>query len=90
MPPSLETVVILPIRLDTVRFSTVTRIVRSDTELYDVVSGVVNAVQYGTPCNQDYVPVTVPFSFVQGLQTFKRNNTHYKNKYKRKKTLVPH
>ena len=51
MPPFSERVVTIPIRSDTVRFSTVTRIVRSDTELYDTVLGVLNALQYGTPCN---------------------------------------
>jgi hypothetical protein len=61
MPPFSETIVAVPIRSYTVRLSTVTRTVRSDTELYDTVLGVLNAVQYGTPCNQDYVSVTVPF-----------------------------
>ena len=89
IPQFSETTVIVPIRSDTVRFSIVPRIVRSDTELYDVVPGVLNAVQYGTPCNQDYVAVTVPFSFVQGFQTSKRNNTHIKNKYKKKFSRTP-
>ena len=44
MPPFSETIVTLPIRLDTVRFSTVTRTIRSDTELYDTVLGVFDAV----------------------------------------------
>ena len=81
MPPFSETLFKVPIRSDTVRFITVPRIVRSDTKLYDSVPGVFNTVQYGTPCNQDFVPVTVPFSFVQGLKTSKRNNTHYKTSF---------
>jgi len=71
----------VPIRSDTVRFSTVPRIAHSDTEMYDTVPGVFNTVQYGTLCNKDFVPATVSFSFVQGFKNFKRNNTHYKNKY---------
>ena len=78
MPQFLETVVTVPIRSDTVRFITVPRTVRSHKEMYDIVPSVFNTVHYGTPCDQDYVPVTVPFSFVQGLKTSKRNNTHYK------------
>ena len=58
--------------------------------MYDTVPGVFNTVQNGTPCiNQDCVHVTVPFSFVQGLKTYKRNNTHYKNKYKKKFSSTP-
>jgi hypothetical protein len=57
--------------------------------MYDSVLGVFNTVQYGTPCNKDSVHVTVPFSFVQGLKTSKRNNTHYKNKYKKKLYPTP-
>ena len=89
MPPFSETVVTVPIRPDTVRFSTVTRTVRSDIKLYDTVPGVFNAVQYGTPYNQDYVPATVPFSFVQGFKTSTHNNTHFKNKYKKKSSRAP-
>ena len=37
MPPFSETIVTVPIRANTVRFSTVPRTVRSDTELYDIV-----------------------------------------------------
>ena len=44
-----------------------------------------NTVQHGTPFNQGFVLVTVTFSFEQGLKTSKRNNTHYKNKYLKKK-----
>ena len=84
IPPFSETVVTLPIRLDTVRFSTVRCIVRSDTELYNNVLGVFYAVQYGTPCNPDFVPIAVPFSLVEGLKYSKRNNTHYENKYNKK------
>ena len=51
---------------------------RSNTELYDIVLGVFDAVQYGTPCYQDFVPITVAFSFVQGKKTYKRKNTHNK------------
>ena len=70
--------------------STVPRTVRYNTKLYDIVPGVFDAVQYGTPCNQDFVHVTVPFSFVQGLKTFERNYTHlYKNKYKKKVSRTP-
>jgi len=65
--------------------STVPRTVRSDTKLFDIVSGVFDAVQYGTPCIQDSALVTVPFSFVKGLNTYKRNNTHLKNKYLKNK-----
>jgi hypothetical protein len=50
---------------------------------------VFNALQYGTPRYQDFVHVTVPFSFVQRLKTSKRNNTHYKNKYKKKFSRTP-
>ena len=80
MSPFSENVVTILIRSDTVRFSTVPRTVRSDTQLYDIVPGVFNTVQYGTPCNQNCVPATVPFSFVQGFKTSKHNNTHYKHK----------
>ena len=68
MPLFRETVVTVPIRADTVRFDIVPRTIvtiRSDTRLYDTVLGVFHAVQYGTPCKQDFVPITVPFSFVQ-------------------------
>ena len=61
MPQFSETTVTIPIRSDTVRFSTVARTVRSDTKMYDNVPGVFNIVQYGTQCNQDYIHVTVPF-----------------------------
>ena len=40
--------------------------------MYDIVPGVFNIVNYGTPCNQDSIHVTVPFSFVQGYKTSKR------------------
>ena len=66
MSPFSETVVTIPIRLDTARFNIVPRIVRSDNELYNILSGVFDAVQYVTPCNLDFVPFTVPFSFVEG------------------------
>ena len=84
-----EIVVTLPIRSNTVRVSTVPRTVLSPTEMYHTVPGVPNTVQYSTPCNPDYVPITVPFSFVQGLKTSKRNNTHFKNKYKKKFSRTP-
>ena len=61
MPQFLETIVTIPIRSDMVRISTVPRIVRSPVEMYDIVPGVFNTIQYGTPCNQDFVPITVPF-----------------------------
>ena len=61
MTPFSETLASEPIRSDTARLSTVPRIVRSDKELYDTVPGVFNTVQYGTPCNQDSVHVTVHF-----------------------------
>ena len=89
MPPFSETIVTIPIRSNTVRFNTVPRNVRSDRELYNIVPSVFNAVQYGTPYNQDFVPITVPFSFVQGLKTSKRNNTRSKTSI-RKNSLVPH
>ena len=82
-----EIVVTVPIRLNTVRVSTVPRTVLS--KKYHTVPGVSNTVQYSTPCNPDYVPVTVPFSFVQGLKSSKRNNTHFKNKYKKKFSRTP-
>ena len=63
-----ETIVTVPIRVDTVRFSTVLGIVRSDTKMYDNLPSMFDAVQYGTPCNQDSIHVTVPFLFVQGLK----------------------
>ena len=89
MPLCLETVVTVPVSSDTVRFNTVPRIVRSDTKLYDTVLGVFNAVHYGTPCTQDFVLVTVPFSFVQGSKTSKRNNTHIRNKNNKKYSRTP-
>ena len=104
IPQISEIVVIVPIRSDTIRVSTVPRtilspsitvpnIVRSPTEMYDIVPNVFNTVQYGTPCNTNCVPVTVPFSIVQGLKTSKRNNTHLRRLYETstiKKILVPH
>ena len=84
MPPFPEIIVTVPIRSDTVHFSTVQRTLRSPTEMYDIVPCVFNTVQYGTPCNQDSVHVTVPFSFVQGLKTSKSKNTHLRNKYNKK------
>jgi len=75
MPPFSETSVTVPIYPDTVQFGTAPCTVRSDIELYNIVLGVFDAVQYGTPCNPDFVPITVPFSFVEGLKTTKRNNT---------------
>ncbi len=89
MPPFSETLVIEPMRSNTVRFSTVPRTVRSDTKLYNTVPNVFDAVQYGTPCNPDFVPIMAPFSFVEGLKISKHNNTRYKSKYK-KNPLVPH
>ena len=71
MPQFSEKIVTVPICLDTIRFSTVPRTLRSDTKMYDDVLGVFNTVQYGTPCNQDFVPDSVPFSFAQGLKTAK-------------------
>jgi len=81
MPQCSETIITVPIRSVTVRFGTVPRTSRSDTKMYDIVPGVFNTVQYGTPCNQDFVYVTVPFSFGQGLKTYKRKNTYLRNKY---------
>jgi hypothetical protein len=89
IPLFSETVVILTVRSDTVRLSTVPRTVRDDTELYNTIPGALDAVQCGTTCNQYYVLVTVPFSFVQGFKTSKRNNTHYENKYKKKNLSYP-
>ena len=37
--------------------------------------------EYGTLSNLNYVPVTVPPSFVQGLSMPKRNNSGLRNKY---------
>ena len=58
---SSETIVTVSLRTYTVRFIIVPRTVRFDTELYDIVPSVFDVVQYGTPCNQDYVLVTIPF-----------------------------
>jgi hypothetical protein len=85
MPLFLETLVTVPVRSNTVRFGTVPRTVRSDIEMYDIVPCVFDGVQYGTPCIQDCVHVTVPFSFVQGIKNYKRNNTHFKHKYLKEK-----
>jgi hypothetical protein len=89
MPQFSETLVTTTICSDTVRFNTVPRIVRSDTKMYDNVPGVFNTVLHGTPCNQNYVPITVPFSFVQGLKTSKRNNTHLRNKCNKNSSRTP-
>jgi hypothetical protein len=89
MPPFSGPSVTIPIRSDTVRFGTVPRIVRSDIEMYNTVPSVFDVVQYGTPCNPDFVPIMAPFSFVEGLKTPKRKNTHYKNKYKKKSSRTP-
>jgi hypothetical protein len=89
MPPFSEKIVTVPIRSDTVRFDTVPRTIRSDIELYNIVPSVFDAVQYGMNINPDFVPITVPFSFVEGLKTSKRNNTHFKNKYKKKFSRTP-
>jgi hypothetical protein len=76
IPLFSKKVVIVPELTNTVRFSTISRIVRHDAELYNVVLGVLHAVQHGKPCNRDYVPFMVPLSFIQGLKTSKRSNTH--------------
>ena len=83
MPQFPETLFTVAIRSDTVRFNAVQHTVRSPTDRYDNVPSVFSTVQYGTPCNQNSVPITVPFLFVEGLKTSKRNNTHFKNKYKK-------
>ena len=79
----------MPIRSDTVRFSTLPRTTRSDTERYNNAPSVFDAVQYGTPCNPNFVPITVPFSFVEGSKSSKRNDTHFKNKYNKKFSRTP-
>jgi hypothetical protein len=89
MPPFSEKLVTIPIRSDTVRFGTAPRTIRSDIEFYNIVPCVFDAVQHGTSSNLDFVPITVPFSFVEGLETSKRNNTHFKNKYKKKFSRTP-
>ena len=89
MPLVLETKVTTPTRADTVRFSNVPRIVRSDAEIYGTILGVFDALHYGTPCNQDYVHVTAPFSFLQGLNSSKRSNSHLRNKYNKKHSRTP-
>jgi len=35
--------------------------------------------------NTIHLPLTVPLAFVQGLKASKRNNTHFKNKYLKKR-----
>ena len=57
--------------------------------MYNIVPVVFDAVQYGTPCNPDFVSITVSFSFVEGLKTYKRNNIHDKNKHKKKSSRTP-
>ena len=81
MPQVSETVVTVPIRSFSARCDTESRVVRSDIVLHDIVPGVRNVhtkrkgtVQYGTSCYQDFVPATVPLSFVRGL---KRCNLDY-------------
>ena len=55
MPQFSETIATIPMRSDSVRFDHVPHTVRSDAKLYDNVPGVFDAVQYGTPCSQDFV-----------------------------------
>ena len=54
---------------DTVQKNALTKFYRPDTQ------------EYGTLSNLNYVPATVPPSFVQGLSTPKRNNSSLRNKY---------
>jgi hypothetical protein len=82
MPQVSETVVTIPIRSDFVRYDSVSSDVRSDVVLYDnvphqecamfiqIISTQVpyRTVYYGTTCNPNFVPSTVPLSFVQGLK----------------------
>ncbi len=42
-------------------------------------------VQSKNILNSILVPLTVPLTFVQGLKSSKRKNTHFKNKYLKKK-----
>ena len=99
-PPNIslftETV---PIRADSARHGTVPNFVRSSTHQYDTVlySTVPDAnhleliypsmVQSKNSLNSTSVPLTVPLTFVQGLKTPKRKNTHFKNKYLQKKNF---
>ena len=82
MPQVSETIVTVPIRSDLVRYDSVSSDVRSDTMLYDnvpylecamfiqIISTQVpyRTVHYGTACNPNCVPSTVPLSFVHGLK----------------------
>ena len=82
-----------------VRHDTVPNFVRSGTPQYGTVpySTVPDAnhleliypstVQSKNSLNSISVPLTVPLTFVQGLNTPKRKNTHFKNKYLKKKNF---
>ena len=89
----METV---PIRADSARHDTVPNFVRSGTPQYGTVPYSIvpdanhleliypSTVQFKSILSTILVPLTVPLTFVQGLQTSKRSNTHCKNKYKKK------
>ena len=81
IPLFSKTIVTVHVPTDTVRISTVSCDVRSNTKLYDTIPSVFDAVQYETPCNQHFVRVTILFLFVHGLKISKRNNTYFTIKY---------
>ena len=89
MPTTLEGIVTVPIRSNMVRFSSVPHIVRSNTEMYGTVPSVFDAIQYGTPCNQDFVPITVPFHSCKDLKPLNAISLIIKTSI-RKNALVPH
>ena len=99
-PPNMslfmETV---PIRADSARHDTVPGFVRSGTPQYGIVPyGTVpdaiqleliypSTVQSKNSLDSIPVPLSTPLTFVQGLKSPKRKNTHCKNKYKKRNTF---
>ena len=89
MTLSTETV---PVRDDSVRHDTVPNFVRSGTPQYGTVPYSIvpdanhmelihpSTVQSISILSTIPVPLAVPLTFVQGLKTSKRSNTHCKNK----------
>ena len=85
----METV---PIRYDSVHYNTVSDVERSGTTHYGTVPDAnhfellyPSTLQSDKFLNTILVPLTVPLAFVQGLKPSKRNNTHLKNKYLKKR-----
>jgi hypothetical protein len=77
---------------DSVHYNTVSDIVRSGTTRYGTVPDAnhfeliyPSIVQSVRILNTIFVPLTVPLALVQGLTLSKRNNTHFKNKYLKKR-----